>query len=77
MQGKVIKFFEAKRYGFVRPENEQEPDVFFHYTCINAPVKYKKFNVEDLVTYDIGDGPNGKQAVNVTLLKSASPRERR
>ena len=64
----VIKWFNpAKGYGFVGRENG--PDVFVHYSSIQAD-GYKSLKEGDQIEFDIIQGEKGPQADQVTLLKS-------
>ncbi|WP_343604360.1 cold shock domain-containing protein [Fluviicola sp.] len=57
----TVKFFnEAKGFGFIKGENEQ--DIFVHATGLNQEIREN-----DSVTYDTAEGKNGLNAVNVSL----------
>lgn len=57
----TVKFFnEAKGFGFIKGENEQ--DIFVHATGLNHEIREN-----DSVTYDTAEGKNGLNAVNVSL----------
>lgn len=59
----VVKWFSAdKGYGFITPENG--PDVFVHYSAIQAN-GYRKLEAGERVEFEIIDGPKGKQASSV------------
>ena len=67
MNGKVKWFNGAKGYGFIERE-DKEKDVFIHVSALrDAGMK----GLEDgqALTFDIEEGPNGPNAVN--LQKSA------
>ncbi|MBW1893265.1 MAG: cold-shock protein [Deltaproteobacteria bacterium] len=60
----IVKWFNnSKGYGFI--EQEDGPDVFVHYSGINAD-GFKNLDEGDRVTFEIEDGPKGPSAVNVT-----------
>jgi len=60
----IVKWFNnSKGYGFI--EQEEGPDVFVHYSGINAD-GFKNLDEGDRVTFEIEDGPKGPSAVNVT-----------
>jgi len=60
--GKVKWFNESKGFGFIEQENG--PDVFIHYTAIQAE-GFKTLYEDQEVEFDIVDGPKGPQAANV------------
>jgi len=60
--GKVKWFNESKGFGFI--EQEDGPDVFVHYTAIQAD-GFKTLYEDQEVEFDIVEGPKGPQAANV------------
>lgn len=65
MNGKVKWFDPKKGYGFIIAEDGKE--IFVHYTGI-VKEGFKALNEGQLVTYEIGSGDKGEQAVNVQLV---------
>ena len=64
--GKVKWVNESKGFGFIEQENG--PDVFVHYTAIQAE-GFKTLYEDQEVEFDIVDGPKGPQAANVKSAK--------
>ena len=65
MEGKVKWFDSKKGYGFIITEEGKE--IFVHYTGI-VKEGFKALNEGQLVTYEIGNGDKGEQAVNVQIV---------
>jgi len=62
MQGKVKWFNKEKGYGFI--EREDGDDVFVHFSAIQED-GFKTLYEEDVVEFEIVEGPKGLQAANV------------
>lgn len=63
MQEGTVKFFnETKGFGFITPEDGGQ-DVFVHVSGLIDEIREK-----DRVSYELKDGPKGKNAVNVRVL---------
>ncbi len=66
MEEGTVKWFDNKKgYGFIERENGD--DVFVHFSAINIE-GYKTLNEGQKVSFEIVDGPKGKQASNVTAV---------
>jgi CspA family cold shock protein len=63
--GTVKWFNSGKGYGFIAREGG--PDVFVHYTAIQAE-GFRSLEEGQKVEFSIEQGPKGLQAANVTLL---------
>jgi len=60
----VVKWFnDAKGYGFI--QQEDGPDVFVHYSAINAEGRRTLSDGQN-VTFNVSEGEKGPQAENVT-----------
>jgi len=64
-QGKVKWFNDAKGFGFIEQENG--PDVFVHFSSIQAD-GFKSLAEGDTVKFDITEGQKGPQAANVVKV---------
>ena len=65
MQG-TVKWFNAKKgYGFISQESGD--DVFVHFSAIQGK-GFKTLEEGQSVSFEIEEGPRGKQASNVTKL---------
>ena len=63
--GKVKWFNDAKGFGFITPDGGGE-DLFAHFSAINSS-GFKTLKENQAVTFDIVQGPKGKQASNIVL----------
>ncbi|QGK68729.1 cold-shock protein [Allosaccharopolyspora coralli] len=64
-QGTVKWFNEEKGFGFIAP-NEGGPDVFVHYSDIDAS-GFRSLAENQQVTYEVTQSPKGAQASNVQV----------
>ncbi|WP_329254304.1 cold-shock protein [Streptomyces sp. NBC_01478] len=69
-QGTVKWFNAEKGFGFVSQDGGG-PDVFVHYSAINAS-GFRSLEENQRVQYDVKQGPKGPQAENVTPITEAS-----
>ena len=61
--GKVKWFNDAKGFGFITPDDGGE-DVFAHFSAININ-GFKTLKENQVVKFDLIQGPKGKQASNI------------
>jgi len=61
-EGTVKWFNDAKGFGFIEQENG--PDVFVHFSSIQAE-GFKSLGEGEQVSFEVIDGPKGPQAANV------------
>ncbi|MDR2219580.1 MAG: cold-shock protein [Methylobacillus sp.] len=60
----IVKWFnDAKGFGFITPD-EGGDDLFAHFSAIVA-TGYKSLKEGDKVSFDVTEGPKGKQASNI------------
>ena len=65
LTGTVKWFNNGKGYGFI--QQEDGPDVFVHYTAIQAE-GFRSLEEGQTVEFTIVEGPKGPQAADVTLV---------
>jgi CspA family cold shock protein len=68
LEGTVKWFNGEKGFGFIQP-NDGSKDVFVHFRQVNRS-GYGRVSLDEgqKVTYELGEGPKGPQAENVTAL---------
>ena len=64
--GTVKWFNDSKGFGFITPD-EGEKDCFVHYSAIQGD-GFKSLAEGDRVQFEVGEGPKGPAAENVTRL---------
>ncbi|KAK9895873.1 CSD-domain-containing protein [Cystobasidium minutum MCA 4210] len=66
----VVKFFNStKGFGFIwdnMPNEIGDVDIFIHWTTIQGDAQFKTLAEGEMVEYELGRGPKGFQALNVT-----------
>jgi len=67
--GTVKWFNDEKGFGFVTPDDGSE-DLFAHFSAINMN-GFKTLQESQKVSYEVTQGPKGKQASNIQAAKSA------
>jgi CspA family cold shock protein len=66
MESGTVKWFNAQKgYGFITRDGGD--DVFVHYKAIEGD-GYKSLEEGDSVKFEVGEGPKGLQATNVTKV---------
>jgi len=64
--GKVKWFNDAKGFGFIVPDGGGD-ELFAHFSAINTN-GFKSLKENQAVTFDVVQGPKGKQASNILPL---------
>ncbi len=64
--GTVKWFNDSKGFGFITPDGGGE-DVFAHFSAINSQ-GFKSLKENQRVSFDVVDGPKGKQASNIVPM---------
>ncbi len=67
--GRVKWFNDEKGWGFIKQDTG--PDVFVHYSQIQGEGRRRLFE-DEVVEFEITEGPKGLQAVNVLRQSGAS-----
>ena len=67
--GKVKWFNDEKGWGFIKQDSG--PDVFVHYSQISGDGRRRLFE-DEVVEFEIKEGPKGLQAINVIRLEGAA-----
>jgi cold shock protein len=64
--GTVKWFNDAKGFGFITPDDGGE-DLFAHHSAINMN-GFKTLKEDQRVSFDVANGPKGKQAANIQAV---------
>jgi CspA family cold shock protein len=72
--GKVKWFNNAKGFGFIVSDDNENQDLFAHYSAIQSD-GYRSLRAGQEVDFELIDGPKGPQAVNIVLKSSVDELE--
>ena len=64
MKGKVKWFNDAKGFGFINADGNDD-DIFVHYSSVQAE-GFRSLNEGEAVEFELTQGPKGLKAENVT-----------
>ncbi len=67
--GTVKWFSNVKGYGFVNTDDNEDEDIFVHFSAIEME-GYKKLTSGQKIEFDINEGPNGLQAQNIRSINN-------
>jgi cold shock protein len=67
----IVKWFnDAKGFGFITPD-EGADELFAHFSAIVAS-GFRTLKEGQKVSFDVVDGPKGKQAQNIVVIEAAN-----
>ena len=71
MNGKIVKYFSRRGFGFITPVDSQD-EIFFHVSSYPTEVEPE---IGKDVEFELIETPKGKEAKNVKVLVDASEEE--
>ena len=71
MNGKIVKYFSRRGFGFISPVDSQE-EIFFHVSSYPTEVEPE---IGKDVEFDVIETPKGKEAKNVKVLAADAAEE--
>lgn len=63
--GTIAKIVSDRGFGFIKPADEAEKDLFFHARSVEGEGAFDNLREGDAVTYEVEEGPKGPAAINV------------
>ena len=66
MKGTIAKLIADRGFGFIKPAEEGEKEVFFHARVIEGTT-FEELSEGQAVTYEVEDGPKGPAASTVSV----------
>ncbi len=67
--GTVKWFSNIKGYGFVNTDDNEQEDIFAHFSAIEMD-GYKKLTSGQKIEFEVDDGPKGLQAQNIRSVSN-------
>lgn len=67
--GRLVRFNNEKKYGFVRPESERGPDVFIHISVLRSG-GFKTPTVGEPIVFEVGNRDGKELVVSCEPLKA-------
>ena len=67
--GTVKWFSNVKGYGFANTDENEEEDIFIHFSAIEMD-GYRKLTSGQKIEFDINEGPKGLQAQNIRSINN-------
>ena len=71
MNGKIVKYFSRRGFGFISPDDSQE-EIFFHVSSYPTEVEPE---IGKAVEFEVIETPKGKEAKNVKVLAEPAEEE--
>jgi len=65
MTGTIAKIVSDRGFGFIKPDEGSDKDLFFHARSVVGDTVYDDLREGDKVTYELEEGPKGPAAVEV------------
>lgn len=67
--GTVKWFSNVKGYGFANTDENEEEDIFIHFSAIEMD-GYRKLTSGQKIEFEINEGPKGLQAQNIRSINN-------
>ena len=71
MNGKIVKYFSRRGFGFITPDDSQE-EIFFH---VSSYPEQMEPEIGKAVEFELIETPKGKEAKNVKVLAADASEE--
>lgn len=65
----TVKWFNAEKgYGFITPDQKDQPDIFVHFSAIEGS-GYRSLEEGQRVEFEVAKGPKGETAGDVRVIR--------